>query len=497
MGSWGPSMAMDWNRSSSRGPQTISVDGHEYFILPVPDDGSGNNWQSRFQRSELQRFDSKELKTIAEFPYDALPKEKRRIRLLQLRSGTTHGPEIFCRLIPADYDDEFHVLVKAAPPPDSQSGDNREVNGISAANGGSQDLVQPAQAEQRANGASYADGLWRSVENTKEAGASDSHKEEFGEVGPELPPEPFESAKQKQEREKKEREKKERELRLKRVRENEIKYEALSWCWGTEDPIYAIQIEYRGTTYKKKVTRELALALKYLRLPDKERTLWIDAICINQDDHNERNHQVQMMSRIYTRAKEVAIWLGEDNHDSTMAINFIHEEIIKLQNFDALCSDKMYSDKWRALMMLMQRDWFSRRWVVQEIALASDARIYCGPDSISWNEFAVAVELFVEVESATHRLSEIMQKDEKFRHVPGWFEHISELGASLLVQATGKVFRAQRMPIRESGLEGTHSEPSGEIREPTIDPLDRRSLLSLVSRGYLHKLIKCSSDRRS
>src|SRR5438034_10143208 len=98
-------------------------------------------------------------------------------------------------------------------------------------------------------------------------------------------------------------------------------------------------------------------------------------------------------------------------------------------------------------MILMQRDWFSRRWVIQEIALASKARVYCGPDSIPWKEFAVAVELFVEVETATHRLSEVMQKDEKFRHVPGWFEYVSELGASLLVQATGKVFRAQRTPL--------------------------------------------------
>lgn len=66
---------------------------------------------------------------------------------------------------------------------------------------------------------------------------------------------------------------------------------------------------------------------------------------------------------------------------------------------------------------------------------------YCGSDSIPWKNFAVAVELFVEVETATHRLSEVMKKDEAFGHVPRWFEHVSELGASVLVQATGKVFR--------------------------------------------------------
>lgn len=67
--------------------------------------------------------------------------------------------------------------------------------------------------------------------------------------------------------------------------------------------------------------------------------------------------------------------------------------------------------------------------------------MHCGGEKISWKKFAVAVELFVEVETATHRLSEVMKKDPKFYHVPGWFEYVSALGASLLVEATGKLFR--------------------------------------------------------
>lgn len=266
----------------------------------------------------------------------------------------------------------------------------------------------------------------------------------------------------------------------------EIKYEALSWCWGAGDPNYIILINVqekgRDKLYKLRVREQLALALKYLRHADRSRTLWIDAICINQDDPSERNHQVQMMSRIYTRAQEVCIWLGDSDSDSRVAIPFIKEEIIKLHKFDHLCSDKRYTEKWKALMMLMQREWFSRRWVVQEIALADKATIYCGRESMEWAQFAVAVELFVEVESATHRLSEIMQKDVKFQHVPGWFEYVSDLGASLLVQATGKVFRARRSPLDK---EDTPGDKKSEVLQErvrvnqTIDPLDRKSLLSL------------------
>jgi hypothetical protein len=60
--------------------------------------------------------------------------------------------------------------------------------------------------------------------------------------------------------------------------------------------------------------------------------------------------------------------------------------------------------------------------------------IYCGKDEISWNKFPVAVELFVGVETTTHRLSEVMKKDPKYYHVPGWFEYVSALGAAHIPQ---------------------------------------------------------------
>jgi hypothetical protein len=280
---------------------------------------------------------------------------------------------------------------------------------------------------------------------------------------------------------------------LKTVKEMEIKYQALSWCWGYGNPDYAVIIKDGENYYKKSVRRDLALALKYLRMSTTTRTLWIDAICIDQANSDERNQQVQMMSRIYTRAEEVCIWLGEDEDTSELAIKFIQEEITPLKNFDKISSDKTYSAKWEALMILMQREWFSRRWVVQEIALAKKATVYCGPDSIPWKEFAVAVELFVEVETVTHRLSEVMQRDEKFHYVPGWFEHVSQLGASLLVQATGKVFRAHGTPMDDHHDDLKHQEQMLETVQ-TIDPLERRSLLSLeylVTTMFIFKATEC------
>lgn len=158
-------------------------------------------------------------------------------------------------------------------------------------------------------------------------------------------------------------------------------------------------------------------------------------------DIEEKNHQVEMMFEIYGNADKVCIWLGVANESSCLALRFIEQEVLKLRDFDRLCEQNDASAKWRALLELMQRDWFSRRWVVQEIALAREATVYCGPHSIGWKDFAVAVELFVEVETATHRLSEVMRKDSKDKHVPGLFEYVSALGASLLVDATDRLFR--------------------------------------------------------
>ncbi|KAM7212348.1 Heterokaryon incompatibility protein (HET) domain containing protein [Rhypophila decipiens] len=394
-------------------PQTIRWGEREFWVMPKP--ASMGDGQSREARSALEKYDASKL---PEFKYNKLPKSKKRIRLLQLQSGTTHGPEIHCSLVEADYDNEFHI-------PTTITGPEK--------------------------------GGRKSAETTTEEKDGQEMTEEEKEE--------------------------ERKKRLDAVLKNEIPYEALSWHWGSGPEDYMVRITQNDTEYKKRIRKELGLALKYLRLAKHPRVLWVDSICIDQSNDDERSQQVQMMSRIYTRSKQVTIWLGEDTDESKLAIDFINNEIMHLNNFDTLCSDKRYSDKWRALMSLMQREWFSRRWVVQEIALANKARLYCGPDSISWKALAVAVELFVEVETATHRLSEIMKKDEKFLHIPGWFDHVSELGASLLVQATGRVFRAQRTPLHENSPENTEEakelRKQAILRENSIDPLDRRSLLSL------------------
>lgn len=139
-------------------------------------------------------------------------------------------------------------------------------------------------------------------------------------------------------------------------------YYALSWCWGKEKPSQYVSIRKGRKKYAKYVQPNLFAALHALRHHQNDRFLWIDAICINQEDLDEKNHQVEMMHEIFGNAECVCIWLGEASKSSRTALRFIKDEVLKLQNFDELCENATSTPKWRALLELMQREWFSRRW---------------------------------------------------------------------------------------------------------------------------------------
>lgn len=86
------------------------------------------------------------------------------------------------------------------------------------------------------------------------------------------------------------------------------KFDALSYVWGSSVTTDEITCDSKP----RQVGRNLHEALKRLRLPDKERVLWIDALCINQADNKEKTQQVRIMGEIYSRARNVFIWLGNN-----------------------------------------------------------------------------------------------------------------------------------------------------------------------------------------
>ncbi|CAD6591406.1 MAG: hypothetical protein ASARMPRED_005377 [Alectoria sarmentosa] len=222
-----------------------------------------------------------------------------------------------------------------------------------------------------------------------------------------------------------------------------LPYEALSYHWGSGEAGMKIKIYTESFPGLFRVRPNLHAALNQLRLPDRPRRLWIDAICINQGDNDEKNAQVSLMSDIYTKATSVCVWLGEASLDSNLALNFI-SRIVNLDDFDRLVADRRTPQEWAALSSLMRRAWFSRRWVVQEIALAARATLYCGDAYVRWSDFADAVSLFEAVESESHIISKSIMRSDLFDHIPDFLGEIKFLGATRLVDATSNLFRKSK-----------------------------------------------------
>ena len=95
---------------------------------------------------------------------------------------------------------------------------------------------------------------------------------------------------------------------------------------------------------KLSVTQNLGHALPYLRYPDKPRVLWIDAICVNQKDLVERSKQVQRMAELFTRAARVVVWVGEESHNSKVAMKTLYMVSTKIKFDWGLCRLSLASE---------------------------------------------------------------------------------------------------------------------------------------------------------
>ncbi|KAK3335277.1 heterokaryon incompatibility protein-domain-containing protein [Cercophora scortea] len=162
-------------------------------------------------------------------------------------------------------------------------------------------------------------------------------------------------------------------------------YEALSYTWGALDDLQDITISQANAQYTLPVTLNCHSALQRLRLPDRERVMWIDAISINQADTTERSAQVALMGRIYSLASGVIIDVGEVSATSEAAIDFI----IHGQTSDP---DFLYASGFglairNAVDAFYARPWFSRVWVLQEVFMAQRAQLLCGTRVEDWALF--------------------------------------------------------------------------------------------------------------
>ncbi|KAL4894478.1 heterokaryon incompatibility protein-domain-containing protein [Aspergillus ambiguus] len=157
-------------------------------------------------------------------------------------------------------------------------------------------------------------------------------------------------------------------------------YDALSYVWGSEVKSHSITLN--GSIFP--VTENLHTALLHLRDKRLKRVLWVDAISINQDNTDEKHRQIPLMRTIYALAEHVIVWLGDAEEDGEQALDTFRS----LGRGSKISSSMDTSEENHdACLSLLQRDWFRRIWVLQEVGVARSTYITCGSVQINGHVF--------------------------------------------------------------------------------------------------------------
>ncbi|KAJ9650343.1 hypothetical protein H2198_010351 [Neophaeococcomyces mojaviensis] len=197
-------------------------------------------------------------------------------------------------------------------------------------------------------------------------------------------------------------------------------YDALSYTWGCPLSPYlpskkgkeavaqqTIFLEYRGQSQRLYITpnlKDALIALQTINLAPLSTQrcayLWVDAICINQSDLDEKAVQVRLMKNIYRQASKVLAWLGPEDE----ATSHVFEVIDNLSKFgpekykavtpEDVGRPQIYVEKlgiqalnyrhWLSWVAFVHRPYFKRVWIVQENILAQDLIVVCGERVLPW-----------------------------------------------------------------------------------------------------------------
>jgi hypothetical protein len=180
-------------------------------------------------------------------------------------------------------------------------------------------------------------------------------------------------------------------------------YTAISYTWGDSTARKSFPCA-DGRSIA--ITESVACLLEYLALESDDFTIWLDAICINQSDISEKEHQVRLMRDIYASATQVLVWLGGPSGDSSSAFLQIkrlakyykdHPNTDFKSSQDGIQFLENLPPDWKPLEALLRRPWFQRIWVLQEVALGKSCIVACGRDRVDWDLFAHSIRCVVDL----------------------------------------------------------------------------------------------------
>lgn len=186
-------------------------------------------------------------------------------------------------------------------------------------------------------------------------------------------------------------------LRHVQLQDPQLRFEALSYCWGNEKSINSLDCD--GT--RQHIQFSLDTALRRLRLPNNTRIIWADAICINQNDPKEKGHQIQLMRQIYKRATRVIVSIdGYNTLYSSPAFQLVSDVVAHwLESRASTPSPRQHTfghgmelsaHRWDSLIHLFSHAYWKRLWIVQEVVSSERAIVHWGHDKIAWTLIGLA-----------------------------------------------------------------------------------------------------------
>ncbi|KAG8166202.1 hypothetical protein KVR01_004754 [Diaporthe batatas] len=187
------------------------------------------------------------------------------------------------------------------------------------------------------------------------------------------------------------------EIRLPDAENKGQGFTALSYVWGSDEAFHAIWFG----NHLLRIRPNLDSALRNLRRRDRSIRLWVDAVCIDQSDLIERNHQVQQMRDIFSAASETVIYLGPQDGGNTgySAWNFLERHSLwaldENRNVDRNVAARLekhlihFRGELKDVELdVLSRSWFRRLWVFQEAVVSRSLSLQCGNRRISWDDFS-------------------------------------------------------------------------------------------------------------
>lgn len=188
--------------------------------------------------------------------------------------------------------------------------------------------------------------------------------------------------------------------------EDRPKYVALSYEWGIEDEKSNVDILLNEGKFQ--VRKNLGAALEVLRrlqadggvFDTSDPKFWVDALCINQIDAEEKGFQLNLMGRLFYRASQTIAWLGAEDLTSDTAMRLIRGESSSWLDCVISLFPEATAEEILAFKLLCQRSYFSRLWIAPEVMLSRNLHFLCGNLTCSWGDFSKA-SLFLERKSST------------------------------------------------------------------------------------------------